>query len=79
MSHAPRIHAGWGAEDRRQAVPNLAASTAELGRRPAVTVTGQLFDPKSVRHMMCELDLAGTAHPVYSPDYVLAICLCCPT
>jgi hypothetical protein len=30
MSRAPRTHAGWGAEDRRQAVLKLAASTAEL-------------------------------------------------
>ena len=30
MSRAPRTHAGWGAEDRRQALLNLAASTAEL-------------------------------------------------
>ena len=34
---------------------------------------------ESVRCKVRELDLAGAAHPVYSPDYVLAICLCCPT
>ena len=45
--------------------------------RPARRV--QLFDPKRVRCKVRELDLAGAVHPVYSPDHVLAICLCCRT